>query len=118
MKAEEFLIESSIDDNFDFVIKPKRGMYAFPKGVDQSDKNNAAGWLGLSFVSPGVYEVADVLVHPEYKRQGLATAMYQKMIDTGIRLVRSNEQRPDGSAMWAGFAKKGLARNREFVGKN
>lgn len=61
------------------------------------------GELPLSQNSDGTWSVPReklVQVIPYYRRQGIATAMYDFAEDSGYRVKRSSEQRGDGRAFW------------------
>ncbi len=113
MRAKQFVTESISD--YDFVWKSKREIYAFPKGTDQSDINNAAGWVTVLNNGNGTASIGDITIHKEFRRQGLATEMYKQLAAAGYNIVKSDEVTAMGQSMWAGFNRKGQAKGDKYV---
>ena len=62
---------------------------------------------GVSTVAPtkaGNIFPAHTIVHPDYRRQGVATAMYNTaQIHLGKKMVRSPVQTDDAKALWSKY---------------
>lgn len=72
---------------------------------DQSGKRIGRTMFGKK---EGGWEPASVVVEPEYRRQGVASQMYQHAETmTGQKVIPSGFQTPDGEALWKGNEKKG-----------
>lgn len=118
--TSEQVKESGIDSEFHFILKPeKQVLVAYPKGSNIKDNSNMAGQFPYDIIDPSdpkKIEAADIIVYPEYRGRGLATAMYKKMRELGFRVYRSSHQTDAGKGMWSSFSQKGLEKHGEFVG--
>jgi len=109
-----------LHDEYDFRVNPKdASVYVYRKGEPpEPGYANAVGWVGAEPVGGGKYWAEDVLVDKKHGKKGIATEMYQQLLDAGVPLVKSNDVTPEGQKMWAAWHKKGLAKNNEFIGKS
>lgn len=57
------------------------------------------GWVNFK-ITENKLEAIDVVVNPEYRRQGIATEMYKFAKELGNSIVPSSMQRPMGKALW------------------
>lgn len=108
-----------LHDEYDFRVNPKdASVYVYRKGeTPKPGYVNAVGWVGAEPVGGGKYWAEDVLVDKKHGKKGIATEMYQQLLDAGIPLTKSNDVTPEGQKMWDAWHRKGLAKNNEFIGK-
>lgn len=105
-------------EKFDFKVNPKdKSVYVYKKDEPDKTYQNAIAWLGVEPVPGGKHWAEDVMVSKPYQKQGIATEMYQQLIDAGMPMAKSNDVTAEGEKMWAAWHKKGLAKNNEFIGK-
>jgi len=118
LKAHVAAPPKTLHEEFDFKVNPKdKSVYVYKKDEPDKTYQNAIAWLGVEPVPGGKHWAEDVVVSKPYQKQGIATEMYQQLIDAGMPMAKSNDVTKEGEAMWAAWHKKGLAKNNEFIGK-
>ena len=107
-------------DRFVYVLDRERlSLSAFPLNLDISNRKNVAGKLHYNRLDPTDYvsiTIMHIIVFPEFTRQGLATDMYNQMIELGFRIFRSPTQTRLGRLLWQSFCRKGFVQNNEYIG--
>lgn len=103
---------------YDFHVDPQdRSVYVYLKGEKpQPGYANAVAWLGAE-PAYGKNWAEDVMVNEAHRGKGLATEMYQAMVDAGLPMAKSNDVTPAGEAMWRAWHRSGLAKDNEFLGR-
>ena len=110
--------ELPLREQYDFRVDPQdRSVYVYPKGAEpQPGYANAIAWLGAE-PAYGKNWAEDVMVDKAHRGKGIATEMYQAMVDAGLPMVKSNDVTRDGEAMWQAWHRLGLAKDNEFIGR-
>jgi len=69
--------------------------------IEAYDGKAMIAWVNFENVVDNL-EALDLVVQPDYRRQGIATAMYDFAKELSNTIVPSSKQTPDGKAFWKG----------------
>lgn len=127
LRGRGALIKPSVADapsvdlrnKYDFKLDPDDlSMYVYKKGEKPKPfyENTVAG-LGIERGPGGKFYAEDLKVDKNHQKQGLATEIYQQMLDAGFPLTKSNDVTAQGERMWASWHRRGLAKDNTFIGK-
>jgi predicted GNAT family acetyltransferase len=93
MRAIEFLTESNT--NLDFRVKKKDNMIEIMADID----GQLAGYVKFNIQGKNL-TAGKVVVSPEHRRQGIATALYNHAKSLGYNVTPSSSKTDDGKALW------------------
>ena len=69
--------------------------------IEAHDGNVMIAWVNFENINNNL-EALDLVVQSDYRRQGIATAMYAFAKELNNTIVPSAKQTPDGKAFWKG----------------